>query len=317
MAVRALLGIFVLAGMVIGCAHEPAGVGGSSDSDGGLAGGDASIDGSDQTGDGADPDEGPKTRIRLMAANITSGTSQSYELAGIDIFKGLLPDIVMLQEFHYASGDQRAMVDAAFGTEFNFYVDPRVGGIPNGIISRYPILQTGDWTDASVSDRAFSYAKIDVPGPIDLWAISVHLLTTGAVQRGTEATQLVGLIQMNVPAGDYVVIGGDFNTDVVNEPAIGSFGAVVDITQPWPADQMGNENTSINRNHPHDWVLASPALHKRATPTLLGAGSFKGGLVFDSRVYTPLTDVPPVMMGDSAAVGMQHMPVIREFLLPN
>ena len=75
-------------------------------------------------------------------------------------------------------------------------------------------------------------------------------------------------------------------------------------------------NWSINRNHPHDWLLASPALHARATPVVIAASSFNAGLVFDSRVYTPLTDVPPVVMGDSAAVGMQHMPVVRDFLLP-
>lgn len=314
---RALFGTLVLGGvMFIGCSQAPAGVVASSNSDGGSET-DASVEGGEASADGADPDEGPKTRVRLMAANITSGSSQSYELPGVHIFQGLLADIVMLQEFHYASGDQRAMVDAAFGPAFNFHVDPRAAGIPNGIISRYPILQSGEWVDASVMDRSFSYAKIDVPGPVDLWAISVHLLTSGATERATEATQLVGLIKMNVPAGDYVVVGGDFNTDVVNEEAITTFGAVVDVTQPWPADQSGNENTSINRNHPHDWVLASPALHVRATPVIIGASTFKGGLVFDSRVYTPLTDVPPIEMGDSAAVGMQHMPVVRDFLLPN
>ena len=260
---------------------------------------------------------GSTTRVRIMAANITSGSSQSYELPGVHIFQGLLPDIVMIQEFRYASGDQRAMVDAAFGASFSFYVEPVVGGIPNGIISRYPILQSGAWADASVSNRSYAFAKIDVPGPVDLWAISVHLLTSGATQRNTEATQLLGLIQTNIPAQDYVLVGGDFNTDVANEQALLTLGAAVDISQPWPADQAGNPNTSTNRNHPHDWLLAGPSLHAHATPLLLGAGSFKGGLVFDSRVYMPLSDVPPVVMSDSAAAGMQHMAVVREFLLPN
>jgi hypothetical protein len=41
--------------------------------------------------------------------------------------------------------------------------------------------------------------------------------------------------------------------------------------------------------------------------------SFASGLVFGSRVYTPLADVPPITAADSAADGMQHMPVVRAF----
>ena len=298
-----------LAMLLVGCNDAANGVVPGPNSD---AATDASVEG------GIDGSDGSTTRVRIMAANITSGSSQSYELPGLHIFQGLLPDIVLIQEFRYAAGDPRAMVDAAFGAAFSFYVEPVIGGgIPNGIISRYPIVQSGAWADASVGNRSFAYAKIDVPGPVDLWAISVHLLTTGAAQRNTEATQLLGLIQMNVPARDYVLVGGDFNTDVTNEPALVTLGAAVDISPPWPADQAGNENTSTNRNHPHDWLLAGPGLHAHATPLVVGAGSFKGGLVFDSRVYTPLSDVPPVVMSDSAAAGMQHMPVVREFLLPN
>jgi hypothetical protein len=49
---------------------------------------------------------------------------------------------------------------------------------------------------------------------------------------------------------------------------------------------------------------------------VIGAASFAPGLVFDSRVYTPLSDVAPVVVGDSGASGMQHMAVIRDFALP-
>src|SRR5690242_13332156 len=58
-------------------------------------------------------DAGPgiATRVRIMGANITSGSQQAYEMPGIRIFKGLAPDIVMLQEFQYKSGTLRALVD--------------------------------------------------------------------------------------------------------------------------------------------------------------------------------------------------------------
>lgn len=264
-------------------------------------------------------DAAAQVRVRVMAANLTSGTQQSYEAPGIRIFQGLAPDIVMIQELKYAGGDGgdplRAFVDAAFGPGFSFFVEPRTGGIPNGIVSRFPIVASGAWVDASVPDRSFAYARIDVPGPVDLWAVSVHLLTTGATQRATEATQLLGYLQSSLPAADYLVVGGDFNTDAANEPALTMLGAEVVVTPPYPADGNGNSFSSINRNRPHDWVLPRPNLDARATPVTIGATTFPAGLVFDSRVYAPLADVAPVLAADSAASGMQHMAVVRDFLL--
>jgi len=281
----------------------------------------AGVDGGQSAPDAAAPpvdastEQGAAARVRIMAANTTSGNNQSYELPGIHLFQGLAPDVVLVQEFNYATGGPRALVDLAFGKSFSMYVEPQTGGIPNGVISRYPIISAGTWTDASVTDRAFVYARIDVPGPVDLWAVSVHLLTTGATERNTEAAQLVGYVQTNVPAGDYLVIGGDFNTDTTSEPALATLAAVATAAAPWPADQGGNTNTSINRNHPHDYVLSRASLGARATPVAIGAARFPAGLVFDSRVYQPLGDVAPIVATDSGATGMQHMPVVRDFLL--
>lgn len=265
----------------------------------------------------ASAEGGATSRVRVMAANLTSGNNQSYETPGIDIFQGLHPDVVVVQEFNYASGSLRSLVDTAFGTDFSFYVEPRTGGIPDGVVSRFPILQSGVWADASTPDRAFAYARIDVPGPVDLWAVSVHLLTTGATERATEATQLLGYVQAQVPTGDYLVIGGDFNTDTASEQALTILSAAVVTAPPYPADQSGNTNSSINRNHPHDWVLASPGLDALEEPVVIGSGTFATGLVFDSRVFTPLSDVAPVLATDSDASGMQHMPVVRDFGLPS
>jgi len=277
---------------------------------------DAAVD--DAASDGASDapvDEGAPTHLRIMAANTTSGNGQDYEAPGIRIFQGLLPDIVLIQEFAYANGDLRALVDTAFGTSFAFFVEPRVGGIPNGIVSRYPILASGAWVDASVPDRAFAWARIDVPGSIDLWAVSLHLLTTGGTVRNTEAAQLVAYLAANVPKGDYLVVGGDLNTESDAEPALSTLGGTVVVAPPFPADANGNKNTSINRNKPHDWLFARASLDARQVPVTLGAASFTGGLVFDSRVYAPLSDVAPILLGDSSVSGMQHMPVVRDFVV--
>ena len=66
------------------------------------------------------------------------------------------------------------------------------------------------------------------------------------------------------------------------------------------------------------WVLTNTALKDLMVPVTFPSGnSFAHGLVFDSRVYTPLSDVSPVLASDSAASGMQHMAVVRDYLLPN
>ncbi len=87
--------------------------------------------------------------VRVVGANITSGNDQSYLMPGLDIFQGLKPDVVAIQEFNYSSMTTngvntpaafREMIDNTFGTTFSYFREPYTanGDIPNGIISRYP-----------------------------------------------------------------------------------------------------------------------------------------------------------------------------------
>lgn len=259
------------------------------------------------------------TRIRLMAANISSGNYQSYDPGeGIRIFQGTHPDVVMIQEFNYgtnSAADIHSFVDTAFGPTFSYFREAGAQ-IPNGIISRYPIIASGEWDDTSVSNRDFAWARIDIPGPVDLWAVSVHLLTTSSANRNTEATQLVSLIKQNIPAGDYLVIGGDFNTSTRSEAAITTFSQVVVTSGPYPADKNNNSNTNASRGNPYDWVLADADLNAYKTPVTIGASTFTNGLVADTRVYSPIAEISPALATDSGATNMQHMGVIRDFLIP-
>jgi endonuclease/exonuclease/phosphatase family metal-dependent hydrolase len=258
-------------------------------------------------------------RLRLMAANLTSGTGQSYDAGhGIRIFQGTDPDVVMLQEFKYktnSAADLRAFVDTAFGTGFQYYREGG-SGIPNGIISRYPIIAAGEWDDTAVSDRDFAWARIDIPGPKDLWAVSVHLLTTNSSTRNSEATKLVSLIKANIPTGDYLVIGGDFNTGSRSEACLTTFAQVVSTASPYPADRNGNTNTNASRGSPYDHVLVDSDLRPYQTAVVIGGSSFSAGLVADTRVYSPISEISPAASGDSGASGMQHMGVIKDFLVP-
>ncbi|WP_437875436.1 lamin tail domain-containing protein [Sorangium sp. So ce513] len=258
------------------------------------------------------------TRVRVMAANLTSGTKQSYDPGhGMRIMQGVDPDIVLLQEFNYGNNSSsaiRGFVDATFGAGFSYY---REGGaqIPNGIVSRWPIIESGEWNDSSVSNRDFAWARIDIPGPVDLWAVSVHFLTSGAGVRNTEAQQLVSYIESVVPDGDYLVIGGDFNTGSRTEACITTLRNVVVAQAPYPADANGDSDTNAGRNKPYDWVLVDDDLEPHEVAVTIGGSSFANGLVVDTRVYSPLSEISPALSSDSGASNMQHMGVVRDFLI--
>lgn len=259
-------------------------------------------------------------RIRLVAANLTSGNGQNYDLGhGGRILQGLQPDVVMIQEFNYlgnTASDFRSFVDTYFGTSFSYVREPVPSQIPNGVISRYPILASGAWNDANVSNRDFMWARIDIPGDKDLWVISVHLLTTSSSNRNAEASQILSYIAaQGIPASDYVALGGDFNTDSRTEACINTLSSYFTTSGPYPADQSGNGNTNAGRNKPYDWVLADPDLHAVRTAVVIGSNSHANGLVFDSRVYSPLPS--PILSGDSGASNMQHMAVVRDFIVPS
>ena len=299
------------------------GVGGSGGVGGGGLGGSSGVGGGGGVGVGGSGGVGASggggpARIRIVAANLSSGTMQNYTSGeGLRILQGVAPDVVLIQELTYQSSsdaDIQAFTDQVMGTPAHF---ARESGaqLPNGILSRYPIVQSGDWVDPSVSNRGFLWAQIDIPGD-DLWVFSVHLLTSGATQRDTEAKALVQLIKDNTPAGSYLALGGDFNTSVRDEPCIATLSALFDVAAPYPADGAGNDFTNGPRSKPHDWVLPDPSLRALEVPVVIGQSTFANGLVFDSRVYTPLDDVAPVMMGDSGATGMQHMAVVRDFVVP-
>ena len=282
----------------------------------------------DATADAAPPDSSPPgpVTLRFVAANLTSGPSQRYEDAGIHILQALHPDIALVQEMN--SGDNsptaiRSFVDTVFGSEFTYYRE-EIRGIPNGIVSRYPIVASGSWDQPQITDRELAWARIDVPGDVDLWAVSVHLKATAGSRgrRVAEAQALVAAVQAEVPPGDYLVIGGDFNTysrtpgPSPGEPCLAELAAIVDVAGPWPADAAGDDDTNGPRSTPYDWILFDADLGAHAVPARVGAAVYDHGLVFDSRVFTPLGDVVPVRFEDSAAANMQHMAVVRDVRLP-
>ncbi len=266
--------------------------------------------------------------MRFMAGNITTGKNQTYDLGhGTRIFKALRPDIAMIQEFNLDSMTREQWVQSTFGEEYSFVFSPN--NIPNGIISKYPITDSGYWETNVENARNWDWAVIDIPGSRDLLAISVHLHTS---KNAEEYPVLIQRISEKQKEGNYhVVIAGDFNTSS-REEVLKHFDSVFNVRGPWPVDQTGREGTDANRNtreienqRPLDWVLLSHDLDRLEIPITIGAHTYADGHVFDSRVYAScsahdnaneLSDVFPVEANDSGFLNMQHMAVIRDVAIP-
>ena len=265
-------------------------------------------------------------KIRIVAGNISSGSGQNYDLGhGIRIFQGLKPDVVLIQEFNYLTkspADIREFVNTTFGPGFSYFRESNTGSIPNGVISRYPILESGQWV-STVAERDYAWARIDLPGPRELLAISVHLPTTDSAQPA-EALDLVDYVNTYYAASggarttDYLVIGGDFNTDsrsaiCLNSPHLGQ---IITVGTTHPADRNGNVNTNAGRNKPYDGVYAGRGLPALQVPTVIGGSSFANGLVADTRVFSPLSEISPALANDSGSSNMQHMAIVKDFEIP-
>ncbi len=263
----------------------------------------------------------PAAPIRIVAANLTSGNHQSYspdnanhsniEGAGARILKALATDIVLIQEFQ-TSIPARQWINQTFGQQFSFVSEPGPG-IPNGIISRFPIVESGEWDDPFLENRDFVWALLALPDGSRLWAVSVHFYAQKAPVRAQQAAALAELLKSRIQPGDRVVIGGDLNTRDLAESCFTELARVVHIPEHPPSDAAGNIHTNAPRNRPYDWVLVDAATEAAEVPVVLGGGNFPDGLVFDTRVFEPLSSVPPAQAGDSGVPGMQHMAVVRDF----
>lgn len=286
--------------------------------------------------------------IRLMAANITSGSKESYDAdAGRNIFMAVKPDIVMIQEFKLFKSTFDSFVHSVFGDEYTYfrgtvvadkvnYSDTDSSAKPNGIISRYPIIESGEWqsqyektkagdtylTD-SYYDRQWTWAVIDIPGDRELLVVSVHLHTDNHAKEFNPLAEKIAAKQLE--GNYYVALGGDFNTKETPDgrTAVLENEKLMDIfyakTDEWPVDQNGNDKTNKKRGAPLDWLMLSHDLQKYQTPTEIGThtgtSAYPNGHVFDSRVYDETGElyyVQPVQPKDSSDINMQHMPVIRD-----
>lgn len=282
-------------------------------------------------------------KFRAMSANTTSGGDQSYDPGhGVRFFKAFQPEIIMVQEFNYKNNSDssiRELVDKSFGENYDY--SRGTGQIPNGIISKWPIIDSGAWNDPNISNRNLDWAIVDLPLERDLFVISVHLHTkpsTDQVIAAQVVANEVAKIKTAQPGKYYFIVGGDFNGK--SAVANSGFGkdnttgtTTFDVTGPHPVGENGNPNTNAGRNDPYDWVLAGTDLTTLQKPLIIPHPvdsnqdlTYNHGLVFDSRIYTqsqldayfsftPADEYgySSVQVDDSRSANMQHMAVIKYF----
>lgn len=268
--------------------------------------------------------------VRIVAGNLSSGSLQSYDPGdGINILKSLKPDIALVQEMNYkgnATEDYKEFAQAIVGTD-NYAVDSAGFQIPNGVLSRWPITSSGYWDDPNISNRELLWATIDIPGPVDIMAISVHLHTSPSADQIEASLVIVDEVRAHKAANPgkfYYVVGGDFNgTASVSNSGFGKGGTFY-VSGPHPVDDDGNENTNSNRSSQYDYVIGDNAMHGFQIPVVYPSDkdastkTYPDGLVFDTRTYSQsVLDeyFPPASTGDSGASSMQHMAIVKDYLV--
>ena len=282
-----------------------------------------------------------KYRLRLMAANTTTGRYGLYQSDGIRIFKGINPDVIMVQEFLYANKIDE-LVEKIYGinclSEKKCYYYQGSRGKPNGIISRYKILKTGYWKDGGYGDRNLDWAIVDIPGDKDLYAISVHLSTKGSEQTAPARmiAKKIAEHKRTYPNKYYYVVGGDFNGTTAARAFTTE--AAFSLSDPAPESencrtgQIRGEgkkkrykctNTNMTRRKRYDWIMESLDLSQLRVATKFcnkdnpeDCISYPNSLVFDTREYT--SDVMnkyfyPTRLNDSTDQYMQHMAIVKDF----
>lgn len=250
-------------------------------------------------------------KVRLVSANISSGNRQSYEGHAARIFQALHPSVVLVQEFNVPNDDRASFVRSTFGGEYTYSVEAD-SSIPNGVISRFPILAHGEWKNSVPNaNRDYAWARIEMPGGDRMLAVSVHLRTK-AGPRASEERELVEFINKSRQSGDVVVLGGDFNHDASLAAEMAGAAEFLNLGAPAPRNGRGGAGTNATLSKKLDLLLVGHKWTARERAVNIAGKSYEHGAVFHSDMAEAAA-LLPALPGDSFAPNMQHMPVVRDF----
>ncbi len=266
----------------------------------------------------------PAAELRIMSWNVTK-LSRKAGVETVRIIQGLAPDVALLQEWYVGypvRDDIEGWIEAAFGDGFSYHRADS-GYFKNGIVSRWPITASGSWPDLQKPNYNHDWAIIDIPGPIDLQIVSAHLDASDQDVKIGQIKDIIDYIEANFSNSHDQMLGGDFNTTKrTSEPiptlldeANWTDSCWVTISDGTPQDQNGDDDTNLNRTFNYDWLVPNTLLGAQIMPLDLGGdgGPYLGGIVFDSRVFTPLSAVAPIQLGDTDNGAQDHCPVVKSY----
>ncbi len=226
--------------------------------------------------------------LTIATANLSDNRTQAYEDPAIRILQALQPDILAIQEFNYKAGTSQDL--ARLLSRSRRPLRPRKGGarLPNGIISRYPILAHGQW-GGSLPSRTAACSGPPSPSPAPgRFTSSASIWSSATPPAAPPRPGTSSASSATASPDDYVVLCGDFNTTSRAAEALAVLTAWFDDSAQ-PADQNGNPHTNAPRTRPYDYVLPNPALARHHAPTILDGLVFPGGLCLR---HQPLESAP-------------------------
>jgi len=260
----------------------------------------------------------------VMSGNLTGGTNiltgtYTYDETAQRIIRRLQPDVLAIQEWKFTNASARAFVDSVLGTNYHFYIEPESDSspIPNGVISRWPIIASNEWTDSFVGSRDHVHVTIDLPGARNLNVVSTHFKAgdTGSdiTDRINQARALTNYIASAAfSSNDFLVIAGDLNLSNRLETSFQILTQLVTDAEQ-PVDQNGVPNTNLGLNRPYDHVLPNDLLNDEHLSLNIGGHTYTSGAVFVSAQFDD--HLLPVLVEDSYTINRSHHAVIKLFNL--
>ena len=192
--------------------------------------------------------------------------AQTNTLEAINTTKGYSPDFILFQEVDKSSTrsfhcDQDAKIKKLFPKfDHTYAVNHHTGYLPTPLNDAQGGIRSGLATISNIKikegqrkqcskaslfdlDRCFSINEIEVDNEKSLFLINVHFSNNedGGITQKNQRAELNTLLEEKKARGDYVLVGGDFNSDLL-------------VGNPDTRFAYSKESLPFGRSNKPDWI---------------------------------------------------------------
>lgn len=253
----------------------------------------------------------------------------------------LNPDIALFQEVD-VEGDRSQHVDEVafltnqfsdkswlftqnYDSAFLFYpiLDP-IGKAKSGLLTmanskisdstRYSLPIETNFNKFFDLDRAFVASHLPVSNGKTLTLINIHLsaYTKDPSIGQAQLDKLFGFMEEEYQKGNYVIVGGDYNHDVLQGDSPKLFQTTTEVqtwTHPFPTEQLS-----------HHFRLANDGLREQKIPSARALDQgYQAGITFvtlvDGFIISDNVTLQKVSVHDGQFMNSDHNPVSMQFML--